>query len=320
MRWISLYTRTYVLWVIVFGVLAYLFPAPFLTMKNHMTWLFAVTMFGIGVTLHPEDFRNIARQPRIVAIGAATQFLVMPFSAFAIAWLLDLPGPIATGLILTGAAPDAMAGNVITYLAKADTAYAISLTTVSTLLSPVLTPGLTLLLAGARIDVPFSQMFWDVCVMVVFPLLGGFALRAIARRQIERVLPVFPALSATFIVFICALVVAGNRESLVQMTGIVLVACLILNIFGLIMGYAAGWLFRMSRARRRTLAIEVGMQNAGLGAVLALKHLGQEAAMPAAIFVFVCIFTASLLAAYWRRRTEEEPDVSEMATSKGGLS
>lgn len=296
---LTVYTRFYALWVVLFGILAFAVPAPFLYIKPGMTWFFALTMFGIGVTLEAANFKRIAQQPLIVLIGCTAQFTLMPLGAFVLSALLGLPPDVAVGLILTGSAPGAMASNVMCYIARADTAYSVSLTTVSTLLAPVLTPGLTLLLAGTRLDVSFWVMFANVCYTVVLPLLAGFAVRALLRSRLEPVLAVFPALSATFIAVICAVVIAANRDFLPQVTAMTLAACVILNLYGLASGYGVARAFNMTLARRRTLSIEIGMQNAGLGVVLALKHIGDEAAIPAAIFVFVCIITASALPLLW---------------------
>jgi BASS family bile acid:Na+ symporter len=198
-----------------------------------------------------------------------------------------------------------MASNVMSYIAKADTAYSVSLTTVSTLLCPILTPGLTFILAHSKLDVPFFAMVLSVVKMVVVPLFVGFGVRHYLRERIEKILPVFPAISVTFIIFICSLVIALNKHYLAQVTGIILAAGVILNVYGMLGGYGVASLFRMDIRRRRTLAIEIGMQNAGLGTVLALKHFGEQAAMPAAIFVFICIITASLMAALWQRRAPD---------------
>jgi len=260
-------------------------------------------MFGIGAVLRMEDFRQIARSPTIVLIGSAAQFTIMPLGAFVVARVFRLPDELAVGLILAGSAPGAMSSNVMSYIAKADTAYSVSLTTVSTLLCPILTPGLTFLLAqGAELEVPFWGMLLDVLYMVVLPLFIGFGVRHFLGRRIERILPVFPALSATFIVFICSLVIAINRERLHDTTVMVVIAVLLLNLYGMATGYGVGAVFRMGVRRRRTLAIEIGMQNAGLGTVLALEHFGPGATIPTAIFVFVCILTASALASLWQRR------------------
>lgn len=303
---LSFYTRYLAVWVIIFGVVAYVWPGPFVALKSYMNWFFALTMFGIGAVLRIEDFKRIIAKPIIVFVGSAAQFSIMPLGAFVLAKFFRLPTEIAVGLILTGSAPGAMASNVMCFIAKADTAYSVSLTTVSTLLCPLLTPGLTFLLARSRLEVPFVKMMISVLMMVVVPLFIGFGVRHALKEKIEKILPVFPAISVTFIIFICSLVIALNKPYLAQVTGIILSAGVVLNLYGMLAGYGVGSAFRMETARKRTLAIEIGMQNAGLGTVLALKHFGEKAAMPAAIFVFICIITASLMAAFWQRTTSEE--------------
>ncbi|HNS20031.1 MAG TPA: bile acid:sodium symporter family protein [Sedimentisphaerales bacterium] len=299
---LSIYTRYFAIWVVVFGAVAYVWPAPFRLLEPGNKWFFALTMFGIGVVLQMEDFRRILRSPTIVLIGSVAQFTIMPLGAFVVSRLLRLPDELAIGLILTGAAPGAMSSNVMSYIAKADTAYSVSLTTVSTALCPVLTPTLTFLLAsGTEFDVSIVSMMVDLMLMVIIPLFVGFAVRHFLGERLRKVLPIFPAISATFIVFICSLVIALNRDRLQELRGIVLIAVVVLNLRGMLSGYGVGSLFRMDVARRRTLTIEIGMQNAGLGTVLALKHFGPGATMPTAVFVFVCIITASIMASIWQR-------------------
>ena len=298
---LSFYTRFFAIWVVVFGVVAYFFPGPFVAVKEYNELFFGLTMFGIGAVLSVGDFREIAKRPWIVAIGSCAQFSIMPLGAFLVARLFHLSDEMTVGLVLTGSAPGAMASNVMCYVAKADTAYSVSLTTVSTLLCPVLTPALTLFLAGSTLDVPFMGMMFSVLRMVIFPLMAGFAVRHYFSKTIEKILYVFPAISVTFIIFVCSLVIAINRDYLAQVTGIILITGVILNLYGMTCGYGVGKLFKMNIKRRRTLAIEIGMQNAGLGVVLALKHFNERAAMPAAIFVFICIITASLLGSWWQK-------------------
>ena len=144
-------------------------------------------------------------------------------------------------------------------------------------------------------------MMLSVVKMVVLPLFVGFGVRHFLKEKIEKILPVFPAISVTFIIFICSLVIALNKENLAAVTGIILSAAIILNVYGMLSGYGVASIFRMNTPRRRTLAIEIGMQNAGLGTILALKHFGEKAAMPAAIFVFICIITASAMSAIWQK-------------------
>lgn len=303
LRW---YTRLLVVWVLIFGLHAFVQPGPYVWLAGGMKWFFALTMFGIGVVLKPVDFKRVGEQPWVVAAGVGAQFTLMPLGAWAISRALGLDPVYTAGLVLTAAAPGAMTSNVMSYVAKADAAYSVSLTAVATLLCPVMTPLLTRLLAGARMDVPFWGMFLDLMLTVVVPLGVGFAVRLLFHDAVERVIEVFPAISATFIVFICAVVIGSNQQRVAEVTGIILAAVLLLNLWGMASGYGAGWLFRMRRKRRRTLAIEIGMQNAGLGTVLAREHLPEGAALPAAFFVFVCIITASILASYWQSRGDME--------------
>jgi BASS family bile acid:Na+ symporter len=231
----------------------------------------------------------------------------MPIGAFFLSKFFGLPDEIALGLILTGSAPGAMASNVMSYIAKADTAYSISLTTVSTLLCPVLTPGIILLLAGAQLDLKFLDMFLTLIQIVIVPLFLGFAIRHFLKENLQKVITIFPAISVTFIIFICSLVIALNRQYILMITAPVLLADIVLNLYGMSAGYGVGKLFKMETKRRRTLAIEIGMQNAGLGTVLALNLskksavITEKVAIPTAIFVFVCIITASIMAEIWQR-------------------
>jgi BASS family bile acid:Na+ symporter len=321
-RILKFYTKYFAVWVIVLGAVAFFRPTVFISLEQSATdflantierilpeavrlgaamkWFFALTMFGIGAVLEIRDFKRIAQKPVIVLIGVVSQFVIMPLGALVLSLLLGLPPIMAAGLILTGSAPGAMASNVMCYVGKADTAYSVSLTTVSTLLCPVLTPGLTALLA-TKIPVPFWAMFRDAMLMVVVPLFIGFVVRHFFSRWVNKILAVFPAISATFIIFICSMVIALNRNKLFEVSRIVAIGVLILNVYGMSTGYGIGALFRMETARKRTLSIEIGMQNAGLGTTLALAHLGPEAAIPAALFVFTCIITASIMAAVWQR-------------------
>jgi len=300
-RILKFYTKYFAVWVIVFGAVAYFQPGPFVALKKLNETFFALTMFGIGAVLEIEDFKRIAQKPAIVLLGCAAQYSLMPIGAFVLAKMFNLSPELTVGLILTGAAPGAMASNVMSYIAKADTAYSVSLTTVSTLLCPVLTPGLTFLLARSTLPIPFLQMFFSVIYMVIAPLILGFAVRHFFKKRVEKIAAVFPAISVTFIIFICSLVIALNKAQLAQLTGIIVTVGIILNIYGMSAGYGLASLFRMEIKRRRTLSIEIGMQNAGLGTALALKHIGNTAALPAAAFVFICIITASIMAELWQR-------------------
>ena len=305
-RFVVIFNKLFILWIVLAGVIAYRAPHLFLPLKRYMELFFAVTMFGIGMILEPADFIHIFRHYKAVLIGVAAQFTIMPFSAWAVSRLFGLSRDFSLGLILAGSAPGAMASNVLSYLAGADVAYSVSLTTVSTLLSPLLTPLLTLTLASQLLKIPFLNMMLSVATMVLLPLFIGFIVKWIFHERVEPVVTVFPAISTLFIAFICGLVIALNRNFILKIDGFILAAVLLLNLAGLALGYGIAKLARFHLLRRRALSIEIGMQNAGLGSVLALKHFSEKVALPAVIFVFVCIFTAAFLVSIWSNTRENQ--------------
>lgn len=297
-------TQLLLLWVVLAVIAGSLFPKPFILCKSYTELLFAVTMFGIGMLLSLEDFSPIFHKPHLVLLGTLTQFAIMPASGFVVAKALNLPRELAIGVILTGAVPGAMASNVLSYLAGADVAYSIALTSTSTFLSPLLTPFFTHLFAHTLIKVDFLSMFFGIIKMVILPLILGFVIKLVFKDRLQNIIKVFPAISTIFIAFICGLVVALNNEYLAKINMLIFVAILLHNLIGLSLGYAAGKLYGFSQKRCRTLSLEVGMQNAGLGAVLALKHFTPQSAIPNAFFAILCIITASILARIWSTKKE----------------
>jgi len=147
-------------------------------------------------------------------------------------------------------------------------------------------------------------MMLSVITIMIVPLFTGFAVKYIFKEQVKKISAIFPAVSVTCIIFICSLVIAVNKNYLIMVTGAVFIADLALNILGMLGGYAVGAAFKMDIGKKRTLAIQVGMQNAGLGVILAIKHIGEKAAVPSAFFVFICILTASIMAEIWQRNSK----------------
>ncbi|MFA4984934.1 MAG: bile acid:sodium symporter family protein [Candidatus Omnitrophota bacterium] len=296
------FTHKLVLWVLSAVALGYFWPQSLIGFRPYTEWLFAVTMFGIGAVLSSQDFKPVLKSPQSVLLGTAAQFAIMPLAGFLIAKILHLPPELALGIILVGATPGAMASNVISYLAKADVAYSVALTSASTLLSPLLTPLFTYILAHSFIQIRFWPMVASIVKMVILPLLMGMLVKHYFSQKVDKIAKVFPALSSLFIAFICGLVVALNKGYLAGMTTMIFAAVFLHNLAGLILGYEAGRLYRFDTKRCRTLSFEVGMQNAGLGAVLALKHFSVAAAIPNALFATWCVITAAILAEFWRQR------------------
>lgn len=298
----NIFSRMMVLWVVLAGVVGYFYPPILVFFNPYKDWFFMFTMAGIGVVLKPEDFIPVLKRPHWILMGTLAQFVIMPLSGFLIAKVFRLPTELAIGVILVGSTPGAMASNVISFMAGADVAYSVALTSTSTLLSPILTPLCTYIFGSVYIRVPFWGMFFSIIKMVIIPLFVGFAVRYWIGERINRCVDIFPAISALCIAFICGLVVALNSETFYELSLLIFVVVVLHNFLGLVFGYLAGILYRFDTKRRRTLAIEVGMQNAGLGAMLALNHFSSESALPNAIFATWCIVSASVLAELWRWR------------------
>ncbi len=295
------------LWVILLGIMGYLYPPALTWFESWIQWIFFGTMLGIGCAMNVGDFRPLVRRPHWVLLGIAVQFIVMPGCGFLIAKALRLPPELFLGMVLVGVVPGAMASNVIAYLAKTDVAYSIALTSTATLLAPVLTPALTYLYANTVIHIDYVKMLISILQLVILPLVIGFGLKHFFRSQIERLHNWFPALSTLCIAIICGTIVALNKGNIASLSWIVFAAICTHNLLGYGGGYLGGVLLRFDQRRRRTLAVEVGMQNAGLGAVLALKHFSPESALIPAVFATWCVITASLLARYWGRQAVAPP-------------
>ncbi len=289
--------------------IAYWSADAFLWLAPWFQWLFAATMFALGVVLHPDELRVTLRQPRAIALGVLAQYSIMPALGFAAASLSGLPPALAIGFIIVACAPGAMASNVIVYLAGGAVAYSIALTTVATFLSPLVTPTLVSWLGSVYLDIPFWPMLQTILLTVLLPLLLGLGLRQMLQQR-QGLLPfaeqLAPAVASLAIVLICSYAVAANHERLASIGLSLLLVVVIVNALGYLLGWQAARWFGFDARHRLTLAIEVGMQNAGLGVVLALKHFAPESALPGALFAVWCILTSAGAASYLRRSKGRE--------------
>ncbi|WP_053363065.1 bile acid:sodium symporter family protein [Bacillus sp. FJAT-27251] len=294
--------NTFAYWVILFAALALLIPGGFTWIGPHIPLLLGIIMFGMGMTLSAKDFKEVFSHPKSVFIGVTAQYLFMPLLAFALATALRLPPEIAVGVILVGACPGGTSSNVMTFLAKGNTALSVSITSVSTLLAPILTPAITLLLASQWLPVSAGDMFMSVVKMVLVPIVLGLVVKAAFKRQVEKSIKALPLISVIGIVAIVAAVVSGNKEKILE-SGLLILAVVILhNGLGYLIGFLAAKMLKMEYADQKAVSIEVGMQNSGLAAALATAHFSPLAAVPGAIFSVWHNVSGSLLANYWGKR------------------
>lgn len=288
-------------WVLLFAILAFFRPAWFLPLTVAIAPLLGLVMFGMGLTLKGEDFREVARHPIRVLIGVLAQFVIMPGLAWLLCRLLQLPAEIAVGVILVGCCPGGTASNVMTWLSRGDVALSVAITSVTTLLAPLVTPALVWLLASAWLPVSFAAMFLSILQVVLVPIALGLLAQRLLGERTRQVAEVLPLVSVFSIVVIIAAVVAASKARIAESGLLIMAVVMLHNGFGLLLGYLTGKLTGMPLAQRKALAIEVGMQNSGLGAALANAHFSPLAAVPSALFSVWHNLSGSLLAALFRR-------------------
>jgi len=283
------------------AVIAFIYPPSFLIFKDVFLWMFAATMFSLGMVLELDDLKTTVKEPGKISLGLLAQYTIMPALGFAAAWFSQLEPQVAIGLIIVACAPGAMASNVVVYLAGGALAYSIALTTVATMLSPILTPALVQWLGGAFLPIEFWPMMKTILLTVLLPLLTGISLKHVLGDKAQPVVNAAPAIAVLAIVVICSYAVAANQTRLVELGPTLLITVIIVNAWGYIVGWQLARLFRFNRRHKIALSIEIGMQNAGLGVALALKHFEPETALPGAIFAVWCIITAAGMTAFLRR-------------------
>lgn len=267
-------------------------------------------MFAMGLTLTIPDFQEIARRPWPVFIGVVGQFVIMPLCAIGVAKLLGLHPALAVGLLMLGSVPGGTSSNVIAYLSRGDVALSVAMTSVSTLLSPIVTPLLMLALAGEDIAIDGVGMALTLAQTVLVPVVGGLILRCIFDTVIAKITPILPWVSILGIGGVVFPTVANNGERLAQVGVIVIIAVLLHNVFGYLLGYAAGALLKMPPSYNRTMAVEIGTQSAGLSSGMAAKFFTPEAALPGAVAAVLHNITGALYSAIVRRFSSEIPKSS----------
>lgn len=288
--------------VVVGAIFAFLVPGAVLWMRPALQPLFAVTMLFVGSLVRREQLRAFAAAPSRVLTGVLAQYTIMPLTAAAVSLAFTDP-VLRAGIVLVGCLPGAMASNVMTVLLGGDVVLSVSLTTLATLLSPIVL-GLWLpLLADARVALPALPLVWNATWMVVIPVVAGIALRAFLPRLPRQWERLATSLASFAIVLILLVVVAANRSHLRSVGAGLALAMVSLNLAAYALAFLAATAMRWPPRQRRTLVVEVGMQNAGLGSVLALAHLGEGGAVPSAFYTGLCLLTAAM-ALPFRRRLE----------------
>jgi len=303
MKFINLISNNLAPLTLFVAISAYLLPDVFLIFEHVFLWLFAATMFSLGIVLDPDELKQVRRQPKQISLGLFTQFTVMPLLGAIAAYSSGLPNEIALGLIIVACAPGAMASNVIVYLAGGALAYSVALTTVATFLSPLLTPALVEWIGGALLPIPFWPMIQTILTIVLLPIILGIVVKHYLGQKTQIMTEIAPAIAVLSIVIICSYVVAANQERIADVGIQLLMTVAIINLLGYLAGWQLARLYGFEKKLQIALSIEIGMQNAGLGVALALKHFPPETALPGALFAVWAILTAAGMTAYLKKNS-----------------
>jgi BASS family bile acid:Na+ symporter len=277
---------------IFFGIIAIVFLVLGLTMPQNFLWvlgkvhgisvlscMLGIVMFGMGTTLNLKDFALVLKRPLDILIGCCAQYFVMPFLAYLLSVAFNLDPALTTGVVLVGTCPGGTSSNVITFMSKGDVALSVTMTSVSTVLSPILTPFITYMIIGEKINFDPVGMFWSIVQIVILPICLGLAVKSFLPKLAEAATDYLPAVSSIAISLIIAGVIGASRDLILKAPGLILLVVILHNCCGYALGFAIARFTGLSWKKAVALSIEVGMQNSGLATGLAKAHV---AALPAA--------------------------------------
>lgn len=290
--------------VLAVSVLALFQPKTCLWVQTGwVNYLLMIVMFGMGLTLKADDFAIVFSRPGDVIIGCMAQYLIMPALAFGLGTIFGLREELLVGVVLTGTCPGGTSSNVITFLSNGDTALSVGMTSVSTLLAPLLTPFFAYLYLRTSVAVDVKAMLLSIVQVVLIPIILGMLVNRFFGRSTSRVKDVLPVVSITAICLIIAAVVSHNSERIMTTGVVILIVVILHNLLGYLLGYLTGVVFRMSLPRKKALSIEIGMQNSGLATTLAASAFPDMAmaTVPGAIFSVWHNISGAVLAAIYRR-------------------
>ena len=270
---------------------------------SYVTYILGIVMFGMGLTVKTEDFKELIVRPKLVTIGICAQFMIMPLLAYLLVKGFNLPLGLAIGVVLVGTCPGGTSSNVITYLSKGDVALSVAITSCTTLLAPFVTPLLTKLLIGQSIDINLVAMFMSIVKVVIVPITLGIVFRQFLPKLTEALQSILPMVSSFGITAIVIAVVAANASNIIANVGIIVIVVMLHNLLGYLTGYMVGKAVTDDIAKVKALSIEVGMQNSGLAASLALTHFAAHplAAVPGALFSVWHNISGGILASIFSR-------------------
>ena len=302
-RWLARYTS---LFIILIAVVSFLFPQTFAWVQQgqRASVILGLIMLTMGCTLSTEDFRILLSRPIDILIGSVAQYTIMPLVAWTLARIFHLDTFMTAGIILVGCCPGGVSSNIMSFLCKGDVAYSVGMTTVSTCLSPIVTPLLVLWLAGAEIDVDAWGMFQNILLVTLLPVTLGVAFNYFLgkREDFKLIQGIMPGISVLCLACIVGGVIFTVHPQLkangLRLIALTLAVVTLHNGIGYLLGYFVGEAFGFNTAKRRTLSIEVGMQNAGMATVLARNFFASPAMIATNPMAALAVIPCAISCAY----------------------
>ena len=296
--WLAKWTPLFITLV---AVGTYFVPDAFGWVRGDtQTAVLGVIMLTMGMTLKDEDFKILASRPQDMVIGALAQFTFMPLIAWTLVRVLGLPREVGVGLMLVGCCPGGVSSNIMSFLCKGDVAFSVGMTTVSTLAAPLMTPFLMLWLAGETVDVDAIGMFKSILIVTILPIALGYVLNALFQKRdgYREALKVMPGIAVLGLACIVGGVVSAHGASIVKSGVLIFVGVFLHNSLGYVLGYSVGKIFRFNSAKKRTIAIEVGVQNAGMATVLAAAFFANPDNVASNPEAALCVVPCAISCAY----------------------
>ena len=279
------FVNLFPLWVTLFSITALIKPEVFTWFSgNLITFGLGFIMLCMGLTLKISDFKILLRNPRWTIVGVMIQFSVMPFLGWTISKILELPDFFAVGLILVSCCPGGTASNVIAYLSNLNVAFSVSMTFISTIAGVILTPLLITNISGELINVDLKGLLISATKVVLLPVFLGLIVSKYFQAITKRITVYSPSIAVLLIVLIVASIIGEGKEIILQSGLSLLISVMILHLLGFILGYIISFIFLKDKKLSKTVCIEIGMQNSGLGVVLAKEnYVNPSTAIPSAI-------------------------------------
>lgn len=285
------------------GLALFVPPSSLWIDTSWVNYLLMIVMFGMGLTMKPRDFALVFRRPKDILIGCAAQFIIMPLLAFGLSSLFHLDPALTAGVVLVGTCPGGTSSNVLTYLSKGDVALSVGMTSVNTLLAPLLTPAITWLLLQTIVRVDVLSMFLSIIQVIIIPIALGFVINHFFGSITKKAVTALPLVSTVAICMILASVVSHNAEKIYTSGALVLAVVILHNLLGYASGFGLGKLLKLTPEKTKALSIEVGMQNSGLATSLAGTAFSDltMATVPGAVFSIWHNISGAILASFYRR-------------------